>query len=248
MLQQQVREDNVQLMNLIHSGSSPNIELALQLAKGQNIALDISNYTKLYAWLDYFVLGVHMNSPKAMLEELFELEVLNLTLSQQKKIPTFIGLLSNLRILILSLNNLKSLPKTIGQLAQLESLHLNFNKIKRLPPEIKNLQQLKKLKLENNLIEKFPSNILQLHNLEHLNLENNQIAILPRNIGQLSQLRTLNLNHNPIKALPSSFQFLTKLEKLILPAHLAQKASSIQYTKELTNCTIQFGENKSTYQ
>jgi Leucine-rich repeat (LRR) protein len=243
MLQQQIREDSYQLMNLIRSGSTLNIELALQLAKSQDIALDLSNYTKLYAWLDYFVQGLPISNYQALLEELFELEVLNLSLSQQKKIPPFIGLLSNLRVLILSLNNLTSLPQTINQLTQLESLHLSHNKLKRLPSGIQNLQQLKTLRLGNNEIKKLPSSILQISNLEHLDLEYNQITRLPLDIGQLYKLKTLNLKHNPIVDLPQSLRFLTKLEKLVLPAHLAQKSSSIELIKKLPTCTIQFGNN-----
>ncbi|MBL4648194.1 MAG: leucine-rich repeat domain-containing protein [Aureispira sp.] len=243
MLQQQIREDSYQLMNLIRSGSTLNIELALQLAKSQDIVLNLSSYTKLYTWLDYFVQGISINNPQALLEELFELEVLNLSLSQQKKIPPFIGLLSNLRVLILSLNNLTSLPKTIGQLVQLESLHLSHNKLKRLPSGIQNLQQLKTLKLGNNQIEKLPSSIFKIKNLEHLDLEYNQITRLPLGIGQLYKLKTLNLQHNPMIDLPQSLCSLTNLKKLVLPAHFAQKSSSIELINKLPTCAIQFGNN-----
>ncbi|WP_052595470.1 leucine-rich repeat domain-containing protein [Aureispira sp. CCB-QB1] len=235
--------ENDHLMSLINSGCILNIELALQLAKSQNITINLTKYTKLYRWLSYLVEEQFIDTPLLMFQEILSLEVLDYNLSQLKKIPTSIEFLSNLKILILSLNQLRTLPRTIGNLSRLESLYLNFNQLKKIPTELKKLQQLKKLRLNNNYIQKFPKPILSLVNLEHLDLSCNQIKELPLNIHQLYKLKQFNLSGNPISTLPQQIGSLTELKQLTLPSHLKNNKATFDIIKQLTHTQVIFSDS-----
>lgn len=105
--------------------------------------------------------------------------------------PIEITRLNNLQTLNLSSNNIRKLPNEISLLKNLQKLHLYYTKIDELPKEISQLNDLNFLNLDGTPIRKLPKEISQLKNLRTLSLDGTQLSELPREILDLTNLRTL---------------------------------------------------------
>lgn len=111
-----------------------------------------------------------------------------------------IAYLSNLEYLDLSLGELKRLPEQIERLHKLRILNLKANQIQRLSDEISELPKLRNLNLENNYLEMLPPNFGKLKELEYLNLARNPLRELPASFFQLKKLRKMIVQKTDLKA------------------------------------------------
>ncbi|XP_021817910.1 TMV resistance protein N-like [Prunus avium] len=132
------------------------------------------------------------------------------------KVDASVGYLHKLEILDLSGTAIKELPSSIGYLHKLEKLDLSGTAIKELLSSIGYLHKLEKLYLSGTAIKELPSSIGYLQKLEQLYLSGTAIKELPSSIGYLHKLEELDLSGTAIKELPSSVGHLTALEYLDL--------------------------------
>lgn len=176
-----------QCIQLIQSGKKDNIQLALLIAKSQQIELEdfLEDCSEL------------LNEQEPNIDNLA-------TLFSQKEIDW-----SHHAVLVpLSSggypkpkNNkepIQTLPKAIGYLQQLEILYLRNNQLNQLPPQIGMLHNLRKLYISNNKLATLPPQIGMLYCLEVLELSVNYLRQLPQEVQQLQQLKKLDLFFNPI--------------------------------------------------
>ncbi|MEM7532539.1 MAG: leucine-rich repeat domain-containing protein, partial [Chloroflexota bacterium] len=156
--------------------------------------------------------GVTCNDeqPKSVVE----LELSNRGL--RGKLPSEIGVLSQLVILSLSNNRLTGLRPEIGNLAKLERLELGRNEISSVPGELGNLQALQMLYLNNNKLKIIPDGLGNLTNVTELWLHNNNLTQIPPTIGNLINLTQLRLRSNQLTEIPSELGNLTNLTELDL--------------------------------
>jgi len=124
------------------------------------------------------------------------------TIKRTFKLKYNLDELYNLQELNLSFNQIRKIPKEIGQLQNLQELYLSGNIIKEIPKEIGRLNKLQILKLTSNQIKEIPKEIGQLQNLKELSLGSNQIKEIPKEIGQLKNLKELSLFYNKINEIP----------------------------------------------
>ena len=150
------------------------------------------------------------------IEDLVYLKTLDLRDTNIKKLPEWIGKLTNLKRLDLSDTNIEELPESIGKLTNLEELDLRDTNIEELPKWIEELTNLEWLDLSDTNIEKLPEWIGKLANLQTLNLVFSNIEELPESIGKLTNLQELDLTNTNIEKLPESIGKLTNLKGLSL--------------------------------
>jgi len=112
-------------------------------------------------------------------------------------VPVEICKLRHLKVLGLSGNNFSEIPLPVFDLTQLKTLYLNYNVITTIPPQIKNLVRLSKLSLGYNLIEDIKE-VCGLPNLKVLFLRCNRISSLPSDILNLKKLKEISLQGNPL--------------------------------------------------
>ena len=94
---------------------------------------------------------------------------------------------------------LKRLPEWIGELSQLWRIDANGNDIAILPDSICNLTKLRELNLGSNTnLSKLPDNIGNLASLESLSIAYTSITELPESIYALN-LKEINMAGLPIK-------------------------------------------------
>jgi len=179
------------ILRLIQSGRPINIELAIQLAKGQQI----SKEPIIAPWRPLFPFAKVKGDSIQSLAQLF-----------QKKYIHYYG----------SNHPFKEIPKEVQGLPKLESLIIGHLSLNSLPLFITEMPQLSVLEITSSTIEVLPEAIGKLKNLYALNLLNNQIETLPESIGNLKKLHELTLDKNPIKKLPDSFGQLSALHTLYL--------------------------------
>jgi len=93
-------------------------------------------------------------------------------------LPNEIGKLKNLEKLRISglvfATTLSKIPTTIGLLTNLKVLDLSNNRIESLPEEIGNLTKLSKLDLKNNQLTSLPNKISKLRNIKELDISANR--------------------------------------------------------------------------
>ncbi|MBN1215274.1 MAG: hypothetical protein JXA99_07490 [Candidatus Lokiarchaeota archaeon] len=184
------------------------------------------------------ILIVNNNPLDVFPEELtkaINLKKLNLSETNIKEIPEFVGDLKYLEELelplqikgfpqsIIHLKNLKALvsnllPDHIKELPNLRSLIISSCKDEKLSDSLTELTSLKELVINNcrSLIS-LPKNIGNLQNLESLIITGNlALESLPESFFNLSNLRTLNLHNNNLKKFPDKLEKLPILEILTL--------------------------------
>ncbi|TSK22772.1 Leucine-rich repeat-containing protein 18 [Bagarius yarrelli] len=148
--------------------------------------------------LDLSNMGIDI-FPKCLLK-LTDLEEVDLSRNQLKRIPDFIGQLIGVLFLDLHSNYIEQLPKSIGQLESLCHLNLCNNSLDSagLPADIGNLKSLQTLNLGMNRITALPPTMASLSSLKELALFDNMITVLPECIRMLPKLKKINIKRNPI--------------------------------------------------
>lgn len=137
--------------------------------------------------------------PKCLLK-LTDLEEVDLSRNQLKKIPDFVGQLTGILRLDLHSNYIEQLPKSIGLLESLCHLNLCNNSLGSagLPADIGNLKNLQTLNLGMNRLTTLPPTMAALTNLRELGLFDNMLTVLPEYIHMLPNLKKINTIRNPI--------------------------------------------------
>ena len=115
--------------------------------------------------------------PGSILVKGVHLQYLNFSNNQLAKIPTEIGMLSNLREICLSFNKFRAIPASLQTCEKLETLLMNGNQIQEI-----DVEGLRKLKV-----------------LTVLDLSNNDIQQVPPELGTLTQIRSLQLEGNSFR-------------------------------------------------
>lgn len=163
------------------------------------------------------------------------LNLLNISDTSLKIVPSEIANLNNLQTLLLYGNEINSLPGSIGQLDKLKVLDISRNKLQEVPKEIANLTSLMTINLSSNELSEFPSlqNLQKLStidlsinkltkfpdicyennsNLSEINFKENSIEEIPGEIVRLSSLKHLCLASNKIKCIPKILVNLNKMK------------------------------------
>ena len=132
------------------------------------------------------------------------------------KLPDLIFTLNNLKHLDLSKNQLTSIPDSIIQITKLKSLNLKENQLTSIPDSISKLTHLNLLNLRDNQLTSIPDSISKLTHLNLLNLKENQLTSIPDSISKLIHLNLLDLSENQLTSIPDSISKLTNLKELDL--------------------------------
>lgn len=176
-----------QCIQLIQSGNKDSIQLALLIAKSQQINLE-----------DFLAdCSLLLNGKETTIDNLavlFSCKEMDWS-HHAVWIPLNNGAYPQPK------NNtspIQALPSAIGYLQQLEVLYLRNNQLHELPAQIGMLCNLRKLYISNNKLAKLPPQIGMLYCLEVLELSVNHLRQLPLTIQQLQQLKKLDLYFNPI--------------------------------------------------
>jgi leucine-rich repeat protein SHOC2 len=129
------------------------------------------------------------------------------------RLPTEIGLLTDLDTLIIEENNITSIPTEIGLLTDMTEISIGYNEIVSVPTEIGLLTSMTALNLGDNYDLVIPDEIGMLTKLTHLGLEINSNTYIPTSFGYLTNLQNLYLPGNYITALPTEIGLMTSLKK-----------------------------------
>ena len=105
-----------------------------------------------------------------------------------RSLPPELWQLNKLTNLDLSGNEISRLPSAIGILTNLTFLNLSQNLLTSLPENIWQLAKLTRLDLSKNKLTILSSEIRKLTNLASLNISDNQLTSLPPEIGLLIKL------------------------------------------------------------
>ncbi|MBK6696803.1 MAG: hypothetical protein IPG50_32125 [Myxococcales bacterium] len=161
--------------------------------------------------------------PSALLWEGSPLEVLQLTRTKLRELPSEIERLAHLHTLVLTENALKGLPDSLATLRRLKVLYLNDNAITSLPEDVGRLGGLEDLNVHKNKLTAIPPSIGELKSLRSANFAANRIAELPASFFALTTLRSLALENNLLAEVPAGLSRLTGLESLTLQSNPATK-------------------------
>ena len=162
------------------------------------------------------VSGRRLSSLPSHFDELYNLEVLNLSRNLLDELPEVVYELRNLRELQLSRNSTPSISHRLGQLRSLRGLYASRNHISELPPELGSLSLLRTLNLRNNALSILPAELYELEGLDELDVSENDITALSDNLEHLRRLRNLYLSGNDLTSLPKTIGQLTALESLAI--------------------------------
>ena len=139
------------IRELLHSGLTVNIELALMLIRSQCKDFDLSSYETLWSNYDYHL-------PRSTLQEglqwFLTLDELDFGYLGLEELPGFICELGHVQELILENNELKALPENIGNMTNLIKLDISYTMITQLPESISNLKNMVILQLMHTDISK----------------------------------------------------------------------------------------------
>lgn len=127
-----------------------------------------------------------------------------------------LGELYNLEELNLHLSNLTTLPPSMQQLKRLKKLNLGYNSFTAFPMLVLALDSLTELNLESNRLDSIPAAIAQLRALSVLNLGSNRLRHYPMAVSSISSLRELGLANANLRAVPAQIAQLTQLQALNL--------------------------------
>lgn len=167
------------------------------------------------------------------------LNLLNISDTSLKIIPSEISNLTNLQTLLLYGNEINSLPNSIGLLEKLKVLDVSRNQLESIPSDIANLAQLTTINLSHNALENFPNlpnsaklsvidlsynklttfpDICNENNclLADVNFKGNTIEDIPSDIIQLVSLKNFSLASNKIKTVPKLLADAAKLKGEII--------------------------------
>ncbi len=239
------------LIGLIESWQAENMELALQIVKGnpnlrqaiEEIYLPFLSLAdaqpRLEMLLQYsnnknfqFLPDCANPEPSDTFIELLErlpIEHVYCYKGNLQEIPWWIFHLKSLKIITLTHNKISSIPAEIAHLSQLRTLELENNIITDIHPNIGQLKELIVLKINNNKIKRLPESIVELKQLKKLQLDFNQIKELPPNIGELTNMEWLCLEHNKITSLPASLANHPNLQWLSIEGSPLGKKNRISY-------------------
>jgi Leucine-rich repeat (LRR) protein len=167
-------------LELLHSVEESNVQIALEIAKGdENLKDHVRAYDSLYLGLNFGNYGGWFGEIKA--HHIVKLNKLTILDREAKKLE-------------------EDLPIGIGHLINLTSINLSCNEITHIPQSIGSLKKLRSLKLQNNKLESLPEEIGQCENLTYLLLSNNPLQSLPiEAIVNLKKLKELHLRGVQLK-------------------------------------------------
>ena len=200
------------IITLIESWNNDNINLALEILKGNS---DLHKVVKehykdlLKVIFSRVVLDDFINFPQKLAHEIRA----NKPLPRLKLVEEILPQVPISR-LSLSTMNIEFVPWWVIRMTQLKELDLSSNNIRALPPEIKLLKDLEVLNLNHNLLKELPQEIGEMENLEKLQLDFNFIEAIPEKLGMLHNLKWLCLEANNIELLPKSLAGTDKITGL----------------------------------
>lgn len=116
----------------------------------------------------------------------------------------------------LSSNDIKRLPLKIPNLENIKRLDLHNNIIEKFPSKIEGLENLQVLDLRGNSIREIPDTVEGLENLEVLILDGNPVQDIPRRIKGLENLKSLNLSRTQIRNIPTATTGLENVMRIFL--------------------------------
>lgn len=191
---------------LLLTGIKANVQLAVELAKGQEVALD--------EYLEFAKLSrARSDDPIEQLYDFFNKAMVSLERKGLKALPEWL-FRHKATFFYLGGNELKELPENLPKRA-IEELCLENNYLRNLPPSFSNLE-IDFLDLSGNRFIDCPSVIFELKSLRELDLGANKLEVLPEEIAELAQLEKLSLSQNVLKELPESMQWMPNLTSLDL--------------------------------
>lgn len=207
-----MNEIQEKIVTLFQSGKIENIELAFELAKGQDFDLQ--------SWVeDQYGELVHclfMETPQKLVE-LFTNTELNYAYNYKMKLSEGIGDLNRLEKIDLRGNPIKEFPKSMIKMSNLKSLGLDSTmNYQELLPQAFGLTQLEELQIGGNKMDELPQELFQLSNLKSLAINYMDLKVLPTEVFQLNNLEVLLLDHNQLTEFPKGISKLTKLKELSL--------------------------------
>lgn len=208
--------DFKKLQQLIATGKDENIDLALTLAKSNQIDLKLEDFDALHYW--YYGNESKKKFRLDRIKEITNTHFLYCSGMYLQIVSEHVWLFSNLVMANLTSNGLKNIPSSIGRLEQLTQLFLGFNHLTSLPDSIGDLTAL-----------------------THLNINRNSIESLPDSIGKLKNLVLLDISNNRLKTVPENIQNLKKLKQISVYGNKFTKEENKRLRSLLPNCTIRFG-------
>lgn len=171
----------------------------------------------------------------ASLFALDSLNLLNISETSLKILPSEISNLINLQTLLLYGNEIDAIPESISRLAKLKVFDVSRNQLQCVPDAITQLQHLTTINLSNNQLTTFPAlknftklSVIDLScnqltefpdiysdvnsNLSEIYLKENSIEVIPHEISQLVSLKHFSVSKNKLKKIPKNLANITKLK------------------------------------
>jgi Leucine-rich repeat (LRR) protein len=233
------------ISQLLYAKETKNVLLAIQLAKSQNIDLNLKEYLTFDNSYSAKVLSKSIlkegeekwiNDQQIFSELVSILETTNLFyyVTEFEKIP----FLKNLTHLSLCKMNSKKLPKGLYQLKNLEKLRILNSKLSLIEMGISKLSKLEKLILNNNEIKEIPLDISYLSKLKYLSLNCNKLNAFPKGILNLTKLEHLDISFNNIKTIPDQLYKMQNLKRLYIQQNPLPKTTIRKLIKLLPNSEI----------
>lgn len=146
------------------------------------------------------------------ISNLIHLQTLLLYGNEIATIPDTISRLEKLKVLDVSRNKLQSVPDTITQLNNLSTINLSNNQLTTFPV-LKSFTKLLMIDLSSNLLTEFPHIYsAENSNLSEIYLKENSIGGIPHEISQLVSLKHFSLSKNKVKVIPKSLATISKLK------------------------------------
>ena len=147
---------------------------------------------------------------------LLKVKTIDAIFTDFEQFPEAIRRITGLRVLKMSSGRLRRLPDWIGELTELEHLELRETEITALPESFRNLVKLKLLTISNSSLSSFPKPVTFLPALEELDLHGNRIPEIPAADLNCAGLVNLDLCNNELLYLPAGINRLSKLRRLYL--------------------------------
>lgn len=208
--------------SLISSPDMENIELALEIAKGNKIKINELEINQIYQYL----IGVNnetlQKSPLSKkIRVLNSWSKINLLVNDGQFNPLLLLHLKNIKELNLKfyscgIQYVSQFMENIYLLSSLEKLSLKYFPLLFLETSISNLCNLRELDLEGSVLKELPPSITKLKRLESLVLSNTKIFTLPENYSELHGLKKMYIKSTPILEMKSEIEKLLPNCEVIL--------------------------------